>query len=558
MPESGCGLPRRAYTVFFLHPMEHATSRVTAPRADRLALLIVQLGALAVVLAAYPYKAFDLDRYFVPKELALHITAAVATLLCVSSRRRLTLDTVDVLLVVFLAFSAVSAVFATNWWLATRGLAVSMSGIAIYWVSRALRAEGRQRALVAAVAAAATLGAVTSLLQAYGVETEFFSLNRAPGGTFGNRNFVAHVCAIAAPAVVYCALTARSARGYLGWGLAFGIVSAAVFLSRSRAAWLALAASFGLMIVAAWLTRHRWREPRLSRRIVSLGVAAGVFVGAAALLPNTLEWKSDSPYLESMRGVVNYREGSGRGRLVQYTTSLKITTTHPILGVGAGNWAVAYPRYAADGDPSLDSDGMTANPWPSSDWMAFLSERGIPAFIALVLAFVVIGIGAVGQLVRARSTEQVFAALALGGSIVATIVVSAFDAVLLLAAPTLLVWTLLGALREPRAATRGFTIERGVHQWAPVLVFTLGALAVGRSACQSVSMDIFNGTTRLSRLETASLLDPGSYRIHVRLAGSYVERGNCTRAVPHARAARGLFPNAGEPKQLLGACGRRR
>lgn len=518
----------------------------------------MQLGALAVVLAAYPYKAFDLDRYFVPKELALHLTAAIATLLCVVSRRRFVLDAVDVLLVAFLLLSTASAVFATNWWLSTRSLAVSMSGIAIYWVSRALRAEGRHRALVGAVATAATLGAITSLLQTYGIETEYFSLNRAPGGTFGNRNFMAHVCAIAAPAVVYCALTARSARGYLTWGLAFGIMSAAIFLSRSRAAWLALGASFGIMILAGWLTHRRWREPRLSRRILTLGIAAAVFIGAVALLPNTLEWKSDSPYLESMRGVVNYRQGSGRGRLVQYTTSLKITTTHPILGVGPGNWAVAYPRYAEDGDPSLDTEGMTANPWPSSDWMALLSERGMPAFVALVLVFVAIGVGAVRQLLRARSSEQIFIALALGGSIVATVVVSAFDAVLLLAAPTLLVWMLLGALREPRAATRGLVISRGVHQWAPVLVFALGALAVGRSLCQSISMDIFNGTTRLSRLETASTLDPGSYRIHVRLAESYVERGNCTRALPHARSARSLFPNAAQPKQLLASCGRRR
>jgi len=538
--------------------MEPATSRVAAPRADRLALLIIQLGALAVVLAAYPYKAFDLDRYFVPKELVLHATAAIAALLCVASRRRLVLDAVDLLLVAFLALSTASAILATNRWVAARGLAVSLSGIAIYWVARALRAEGRHRAVVGAVATAATLGAITSLLQTYGVDSEYFSLNRAPGGTFGNRNFMAHVCAIATPAIIYCALTARSSRGYLGWGLAFGLVSAAVFLSRSRAAWLALAASLGLMIIAAWLTRHRWREPRLSRRVTTLGVAAGVFIGAVALLPNTLEWKSDSPYLESMRGVVNYRQGSGRGRLVQYTTSLKMATAHPILGVGPGNWAVVYPRYADDGDPSLDTEGMTANPWPSSDWMAFLSERGLPAFVALVLAFVAIGVGAVRQLARARTSDQIFAGLALGGTIVATVVVSAFDAALLLAAPTLLVWALLGALRDPRAATQGLTISRGVHQWAPALAFALGALAVGRSVCQSVAMDIFNGTSRTSRIETASFLDPGSYRIHVRLAESYAERGNCARVIPHARAARSLFPNAAEPRQLLAQCGRRR
>jgi hypothetical protein len=47
--------------------------------ADRRPLRILQFGAIAVVLAATPYKPFDLDRYFVPKELVLLFCAAVAS-----------------------------------------------------------------------------------------------------------------------------------------------------------------------------------------------------------------------------------------------------------------------------------------------------------------------------------------------------------------------------------------------------------------------------------------------------------------------------------------------
>src|SRR5438270_405219 len=55
----------------------------TNPR-DRFALYVLQLGALAVVLAALPYKAFDLDRYFMPKELVLVVCAAVAAINCLA------------------------------------------------------------------------------------------------------------------------------------------------------------------------------------------------------------------------------------------------------------------------------------------------------------------------------------------------------------------------------------------------------------------------------------------------------------------------------------------
>ena len=70
---------------------------------DRVALYVLQLGALAVVLIAMPYKAFDLDRYFVPKELVLHICAAVAAIRCITARGRITMRSVDMLLALFLA-----------------------------------------------------------------------------------------------------------------------------------------------------------------------------------------------------------------------------------------------------------------------------------------------------------------------------------------------------------------------------------------------------------------------------------------------------------------------
>src|SRR6185312_6490774 len=87
------------------------------------ALALIAAGAIGVALAVLPYKTFDLDRFFVPKELVLH--GADALLSCLV-------------------------------------LAVVLVG-------------------------------VTALLQAYGLETDYVSLNRAPGGTLGNRNFVAHL-----------------------------------------------------------------------------------------------------------------------------------------------------------------------------------------------------------------------------------------------------------------------------------------------------------------------------------------------------------------------------
>ena len=522
---------------------------------DRLALHVLQLGAVAVVLAAAPYKAFDLDRYFVPKELVLHATAALAALLLIAGRKRLTLSIVDVLLVAFLGASLVSAVFATNLWAAERALAISLSGAALFWAASTVRRAGKVRSLVVALAAGIVVCAATSLAQAYGVQTDYFSLNRAPGGTLGNRNFVAHLCAIGTPVVMLVALTARRGFGSIFGGVAMASVAATLVMSRSRAAWLAviiLAVPVGLLGTVTW---KRWCEARTLRRLMVLGIAAVAGAAVAVLVPNRLEWKSENPYLESATGLVNYKEGSGRGRIVQYTNSLKMTLGRPVFGVGPGNWPVVYPKYAVRNDPSMSQDdGMTSNPWPSSDWVAYLSERGMVGLSLLLLVMLGLLRRALRDLRKgtSRDAERVLTAIALIGTLVATAVVGAFDAVLLIAVPTFFVWTLAGALAPPGEGR--VTVERGVR-FAPALVLVVAVVVLARSAFQLGAIGIFSTSARLSAWEQASTFDPGNYRIHVRLAQQYLARGDCTRVKPHARAARSLFPSAAEPRRQLSACG---
>ena len=74
---------------------------------------------------------------------------------------------------------------------------------------------------------------------------------------------------------------------------------------------------------------------------------------------------------------------------MQYAHSLRMAASHPVFGVGAGNWPVRSPEYAARHDGSLDDNepGTTYNPWPSSDWIAFVSERGFAAAALLAIAF---------------------------------------------------------------------------------------------------------------------------------------------------------------------------
>ena len=530
----------------------------TAGGRERLALHLVQLGIVLIVLIALPYKTFDLDRFFVPKELVLHATAVLAGLLCVAGRRRLELTFADLCLAGFLLLSLVSAALAQNWWLAGRAVAISISGILLFWVGISLRQAGFQRQVLAAVALAVIAGALTALIQAYaGPATELFSLNRAPGGTFGNRNFMAHLAAIGTPAVVIAALSARTRIGFLFGAIGSVILAAALVLSRSRAAWVALIATAVVLAGIAIITRASISGGRTWGRLRILAAAAIVGAVASAFLPNRLEWRSNSPYLDTMRGLVNSSEGSGAGRVIQYKNSLEMALSKPILGVGPGNWSVHYTRFAERRDPSLSSaGGMTDNPWPSSDWVAFVSERGIAATLLFVLALISIGWRAVLELPAARVTgdyERATAALTLIGTLVATAVVGVFDAVLLIAIPTMFMWLIAGVLSPPHEPGRG--IGSGVREFAAPALVLFGLIAIVRSSSQIAGMATYHGATRLATMERAARYDPGAYRIRMRLGEAYASRGECGKAAPHARAANGMFPNAADPKALLRRCG---
>jgi hypothetical protein len=539
-----------------------SSSRTSQPEPKRVsALIVLQIGVLAVVLAATPFKPFDLDRFFVPKELALHATALLCTILCLSRVRRLSLDRVDYFLIAFATLSLVSALLAPNRWLSARSVAVTISGLAAFWCARSLAANGLKRPLMAVIVLSTVVGAAMSLAQAYGVETEYFTLSRAPGGTFGNRNFVAHVSAIGVPLLIWYTVTARRVIAVLSCAIGGAILAAALVLSRSRAAWLALLVVALLLAIPVWRATRRATHVNAGRRLVALGVVAVTGVALALLLPNRLNWKSDSPYLDSVRGVVAYNSGSGRGRIIQYRNTLHMAEAYPVLGVGPGNWPVYYPSFASRNDPSLTRDDRTtANPWPSSDWVALVAERGTIAVIALLLAFVGM-IANAFQSTRENGESQTresdpFLPIAVTATILVAGAVGSFDAVMVLAAPALIVWAALGALGEPGRARSEWTPSTSARRrmvvalTAPLLLFTL------RSTGATLAMGAFGTGQRLDNVEQAAILDPGSYRIQLRLALLTLHSHGCAAAIPYAQRSAGMLPAAGAPHSILRRCGK--
>ena len=515
----------------------------------------LQVGLVAVALAALPFKVFELDRYFVPKELVLHVVALALAVLVLAVARSITVDAADALIAAFIAWSAASAIFATSHWAAQRALSLSIASAVVFWSARRLGADGRYRAIIGAGAIATVVAAVAGLSQAYGFEPDYFSLNRAPGGTFGNRNFVAHFCVIGFPALVCMTVTARGAWGALAGTISCGAVVALLILSRSRAAWLGGAVMAAVLLAALIASRAHWSGRGIGRRLASIALATGIAAGLAVFIPNRLNWNSDSPYLDSAMRVMDYSSGSGRGRIAQYMNSGRLALDDPLFGAGPGNWPVRYPKFAPRGDASIAADGRTANPWPSSDWVAFVAERGVVAAIALAGAFALLFVMALRRWNELGSSDAVLARLVGLGTIAATLTVSAFDAVLLLAAPAMLAWSVIGATSGIGRRGRELTLSGGRRLGWVAGLLLVQAASLARSAAQVTSIAMVgHGGSRAGWVAGADW-DPGSYRANLRAAEILAGARRCREARLYARRAVSLFPDAPAAKRIARACG---
>ena len=146
-------------------PIEHHPRRVPtalprfasglaadASATTRVAAIVLQVAAFAVVLAALPYPVFELDRYTYPeragaarrragRDAALPGLGAPAHGVRGGRAARWPIS----------ACRRVSALLATNGWLAFRALGVSLAGAALFWCARTVARAGRGEAVLVGI-----------------------------------------------------------------------------------------------------------------------------------------------------------------------------------------------------------------------------------------------------------------------------------------------------------------------------------------------------------------------------------------------------------------------
>jgi len=179
-----------------------------------------------------------------------------------------------------------------------------------------------------------------------------------------------------------------------------------VVLTGSRGAWLSFIPAFAVALFLFW----RRIELFLTKKAVLVLSAFIVLFLASTFYPPVLykfqSWQSGQSqefsneafsFFKRAKSISDISETSNKGRLEIWRASAKSIITHPVLGVGLGNYVTVL-----DEDISFAKKGASAH----NLYLDFAAEIGVPG--ALILIAIFIGVLGAAWVVFRRSKEAHF------------------------------------------------------------------------------------------------------------------------------------------------------
>jgi O-antigen ligase len=556
------------------------------PRSDANVLWISGIGLLvtAVTFAHVRNPQVGFDKFALPKELSFQVLTLIACGKLLIDRNaqyaisRSWARWPSLFLSAFVAWSFISwLAAATNSWEASRavGLAASML---MLWLLVGASGDRDMLTVVGITVAILSCASIASILDALGFLPGLSLPHRGPGGVFGNRNYASHVFVLMLPACWYLYRRAGRTWQVVYISLATALVVAPIVFGRSRGAWLgAVAALISGAVAAVSVARTRRDQPRartqlLRRAVFVLGVVCGLLGGQ---LIATRIWESTAaPLAETASHIVDATAGSGHDRLVQYSTTLQIIRDHPILGVGPGNWSVAYAHYASGDDRSYDRDGIDPlNRFASSDLLDLAAERGVVGVVLLLAALAAAWLltlratefrsarkvapgyptanspietagSNISRIAKERVPETRDKFVALTALFGGYIVMAMIDSLLVQAPAAVIISIFAGAWTEN--GVRGFDRTHSRYKSVPRILLSLSIALLLVSTTRIVRslfvVIAYSSSASLEDLNTLTALAPGDYALHVIVARHAAKVGNCGLMRDQIRRADALFP----------------
>jgi O-antigen ligase len=399
---------------------------------------------------------------------------------------------------------------------------------------------------------------VVVLFEAFGGIPLMSSPGHRPGATLGNRNLAARVACLSLPLLWYQLVLAKRNIAHCIFAVIVASAVAVIVISRSRGAFVVACAQLIAIPMAARWWVDKPIVPSVRRASLLWAMAVAIGVTSAVVLPNQLRW-SASDLIFSAKRVSDFRTGSGRGRVIQAETTMRMIGATGLRGVGPGNWSTWYPGYAAPGDPSVRLGSFYPAPLiPRNDILGFLAEFGLFGF-ALAVASIIALLAETAAMIRQPDVSQRYLGLLIVAILIANFLLGLFDSVLRVATTVGLSAIVVGLALGASAQNISPLTERRPGSAAirrlVVLAYACGALALARGAWQDfAALRIITAAHTVGDMYRAVSAAPNNIEAQMLLGYVLIGVKRCDLAQPHLTQVARLEPYSLAVKALQKQC----
>jgi len=329
----------------------------------------------------------------------------------------------------------------------------------------------------------AWLSSLVGLAQSVGFNHDLAPQVAIPSSTFGNKNMAAEYILMWVPLGLFVSVSGSNRPARILGALSVGYTSAYVFVTGTRAAYVAsLVSLVAFFVVGAVSFAGRAVTPVPAGESDStpeepdstsdegscysftrLRLALIFLLVGFLTVPVFLEFVRSGLPAPSRRDPVALSNAaltlasySTNWRLVVWANTLAMARDHVVCGVGLGNWRYQYPRYHRSVAVDTDFNSRVQADTPHNDYLQNLAETGLVGTLGLLFFVVVLILSLRRAIFGAPSDSAHLMALCIATACLIYAVNAVFSFPIAKAAPTFLLFTILGALEGTGPALRFF------------------------------------------------------------------------------------------------------
>ena len=238
-----------------------------------------------------------------------------------------------------------------------------------------------------------------------------------------------------------------------------------IFVLRTRGVWVGVfAGALITMLVFFWVKRKKPFTVKFPFKLIGAAAAIAVILIVALFSSSGVE--------DSVSDRTNLDK-----RMIFWNNSIQMLKDNPVIGVGAGNWKINFPKYGLQDLDYNVVQGITHVQRPHDDFLWVLTESGpigLLFFIGIfVMAFIYLG----RNLKEAESKQELGVDLAILFGLVAYLAFSVTDFPLERTSHNLLLMALLAMIFRKNSAGEKWMVK--TNTTLPILMLaTVGSIVV--------------------------------------------------------------------------------